>query len=65
MSNERPKYPSELAEQFIVRFERPGHRGELKRQAAAAKRSLNKHLLHLIERGQASEAELQSKGAQQ
>lgn len=57
VTNHRHQYPSELAEKFIIRFERPGHRDELKRQASEAKRTLNKHLLYLIERGQAVESE--------
>lgn len=49
-SNRKP--PSQLADRYIIRFEKPGHRDELKRQAIEAKRTLNKHLLMLIEKGQ-------------
>ena len=51
--------PSRLADQFVVRFERPGHRDALREQAARAKRSLNKQILHLIERGEAAERQPQ------
>jgi hypothetical protein len=44
--------PSDKADKYILRFERPGHRDELKAKAAEAKRSLNKHILHLIEEGE-------------
>lgn len=53
----KQKSPSQLADRYILRFERPGQREELKRQALEAKRSLNKHILMLIEQAQ--------KGAQQ
>ena len=55
--------PSELLEKFIIRFERAGHREELKRQAAAAKRSLNKEILFLIEAGQAAIAKQQAEAS--
>lgn len=54
--------PSRLADQFMVRFERVGHRDALKEQAARAKRSLNKQILHLIEIGEAMDQ--QPQGAQ-
>lgn len=41
-------------EKYILRFEKPGHRAHLKLQAAAAKRSLNKQILILIEAGEAA-----------
>jgi len=40
------------ADKYILRFERSNHRAELKSQAACAKRSLNKHILFLIEQGE-------------
>lgn len=42
----------EVADKYMLRFERPGHRDELKVLAAQQKRSLNKQLLLLIEAGQ-------------
>lgn len=47
-------------DKYILRFERPNHRAELKSQAALAKRSLNKQILHLIERGEESEKAVKS-----
>jgi hypothetical protein len=38
-----------VVDQFIVRFERPGHRDEIKSRAAANNRSMNAELLYLIE----------------
>ena len=40
------------ADQYVVRFEKPGHRDRLKIQAIQGKRSLNKHILFLIEAGE-------------
>lgn len=40
------------ADQYVVRFEQPGHRDRLKIQAIQGKRSLNKHILFLIEAGE-------------
>ncbi len=39
-------------QKYILRFERAGHRDQIKQQAAQAKRSLNKQLLILIEAGE-------------
>ncbi len=39
-------------DKFILRFNRTGHRAELKRMAADQKRSLNAQILLLIEAGQ-------------
>lgn len=46
--------PSHTHEKYILRFETAGHRDRLKRQAASAKRSLNKQILLLIEAGEAA-----------
>lgn len=54
--------PSQAADRFILRFERDGHREHLKAMAASAKRSLNKHILFLIEQGEKSSR--QTQGAQ-
>lgn len=48
------KPPSDVADRFLVRFHRPGHRDALKVQAAQQKRSLNSQILLLIEAGEAS-----------
>lgn len=40
------------APKVMVRFEREGHREEIKASAALAKRSLNKQILVLIEAGE-------------
>ena len=50
------------SEQFVLRFDRIGHREAIKQEAAKNKRSLNKQLLILIEAG---EKALQAQGAQQ
>jgi hypothetical protein len=39
-------------QKYILRFEDPGHRDRLKGQAVAAKRSLNRQLLLLLEAGE-------------
>ena len=39
-------------QKYILRFEEPGHRDRLKGQAVAAKRSLNRQLLLLLEAGE-------------
>lgn len=44
--------PSRQAPRFMLRFDDPGHRGRLKSQADKAKRSLNKHILLLVEEGE-------------
>lgn len=46
------KYPSQQAPKFMLRFDDPTHRERLKVQADKAKRSLNKHLLLLVEEGE-------------
>lgn len=38
------RYPSQLAEQFVVRFEAEGMRDQLKEQAALNRRSLNSEI---------------------
>lgn len=40
------------ADRYILRFEQTGHRARLKEMAAREKRSLNKQLLMLIEKGE-------------
>lgn len=40
------------ADQYVVRFEKAGHRDRLKVQAIQGKRSLNKQILLLIEEGE-------------
>lgn len=52
----------ERADQYVLRFEMPGHRDRLKIQAIHGKRSLNKHILFLIEAGE--KAVQQPQGAQ-
>lgn len=39
-------------DKYILRFDAPGHRERLKQQAATAKRSLNRHILLLLEVGE-------------
>ncbi|HWT21671.1 MAG TPA: hypothetical protein VN280_22440 [Variovorax sp.] len=51
-------------DKYILRFENHGHRDRLKDQAAHAKRSLNKHLLLLIEAGEATLQKQARKGPQ-
>ncbi len=46
------RYPSQQAPKFMLRFDDPEHRERLKAQADKAKRSLNKHLLYLVEEGE-------------
>lgn len=45
--------PQQAKDRYILRFERPGHREQLKAMAAREKRSLNKQILLLIEAGEA------------
>ncbi len=55
-------------QKYILRFEEPGHRDRLKSQAAAAKRSLNRQLLLLLEAGERAlypQQATQQKGHQQ
>jgi hypothetical protein len=55
-------------QKYILRFELPGHRDRLKDQAAAAKRSLNRQLLLLLEAGERAlypHEDPQSKGSKQ
>lgn len=52
------------ADQYVLRFEKDGHRDRLKIQAIQGKRSLNKQILLLIEEGEKATQE-QPKGAQQ
>lgn len=56
MTDQRQSYPSDSADKFFLRFEKPGHRDRLKEEAKRQKRTLTKHLLHLIEVGEAEEA---------
>ena len=46
------QYKSHQAPRFMLRFDDPEHRGRLKLQANKAKRSLNKHILLLVEEGE-------------
>lgn len=48
--------PQQSKDRYILRFERPGHREQLKAMAAREKRSLNKQILLLIEAGEAAQA---------
>jgi len=48
--------PQQAKDRYILRFERPGHREQLKAMAAREKRSLNKQILLLIEAGEAAQA---------
>lgn len=50
------KRTSHPAEKYILRFERAGHRDEIKEAAARHGRSMNKHLLHMIALGTEVEA---------
>ncbi|WP_448868977.1 hypothetical protein [Delftia acidovorans] len=50
------------ADQYVLRFEKPGQRQRLKEQAKQHKRSLNNYLLLLIEAGEAV-VEKQTQGA--
>lgn len=43
-------------DRYILRFERDGHRDQLKIQAIREKRSLNKQILVMIEAGEAATA---------
>lgn len=54
-------------QKYILRFEEPGHRERLKGQAVAAKRSLNRQLLLLLEAGERAlypQQTIQQKGQQ-
>lgn len=50
------------ADQYVLRFEKPGQRQRLKDQAKQHKRSLNNYLLLLIEAGEVV-VEKQTQGA--
>lgn len=50
------------ADQYVLRFEKPGQRQRLKDQAKQQKRSLNNYLLLLIEAGETAIAK-QTQGA--
>lgn len=52
---------SKRPDQYVLRFEKDGHRDSLKIQAIQAKRSLNKQILLLIEAG---ERAMHTQGAQ-
>lgn len=52
------------ADKYILRFDCPGHRERLKAQAAKEKRTLNKHLLALIEAGERAAQAKESQEAQ-
>ena len=56
MKTDQPNHPSDKADKYLLRFERPGHREQLKAMAAREKRSLNKQILLLIEAGEAAQA---------
>lgn len=51
-ANQAPGTASRTSDQYVLRFETPGHRDRLKIQAIQGKRSLNKHILFLIEEGE-------------
>lgn len=57
-------YPSDKADKYVLRFEKPGHRERLKELAAREKRSLNKQILSLIEAGEKA-VQNEAKEAQQ
>lgn len=57
--------PSTLADKYVLRFERSGHRDELKALAKREKRSLNQQLLLLIEAGQRALTVTPHQGQQQ
>lgn len=46
------KTPASEQDKYVLRFTQPGHRDRLKAQAAIGRRSLNQHLLLLIEEGE-------------
>lgn len=46
------KAPSTTQDKYVIRFNQPGHRDRLKAQAALARRSLNQHILLLLEEGE-------------
>lgn len=46
------KTADQKADKYIIRFDQPGQRDRLKQQATQDKRSLNKHILVLIEAGE-------------
>jgi len=47
-----PKAPNIAQDKYVVRFSQPGHRDRLKAQATIARRSLNQHILLLLEAGE-------------
>lgn len=51
------------ADKYILRFERPGHRDEIKARAAIERRTLNKQILHLIEAGEKATQQPQEVGS--
>jgi len=61
-SDQDTKPQKTISEQFVLRFDRPGHRDSIKLEAVKNKRSLNKQILILIEAG---EKALQAQGVQQ
>lgn len=61
MTIEKPKYPSETCDKFMLRFNADGMRQELKERAAKNERSLNGELLYLVKLG--LKAEQQAQGA--
>lgn len=61
-SNVAESLPAKTQDQYVLRFDRPGHREAIKAEAKKNRRSLNKQLLILIEAG---EKATQAQGAQQ
>lgn len=52
MEHETHKVPAPRADQYVLRFCEAGHRQRIKAQAKLEKRSLNNHLLILLEAGE-------------
>ena len=52
MSHEPHEVPARKVDQYVIRFYEEGHRQRLKAQAKLEKRSLNNHLLILLEAGE-------------
>lgn len=50
MTSEK-KYPSQLADKFIIRFSEKGMRDKIRERAANNRRSMNSEILNLIEAG--------------
>lgn len=63
MEQETRTAPSVRADQYVIRFFEDGQRQRLKEQAKREKRSLNSHLLVLLEAGEKAMSQL-GQGAQ-